>query len=225
MWHLILSLVFVLPFTSVGLAQSNNGDRLARILDPDMLRVQVAYLETVIGPARRVSPNYGGVGQHREYRVNGCEVGALARDNEIFAYRLRLTPRCTFDVGRFGVRLPVPIHRATHGMLENALGASRFLPTCIYSCGNAADPVFSTYNVGPRALGSIELIAVSQYNADASATLLRAAERVMPQDDIAMGRFSCHPSYDRLGRAAFRNVVIDEITIGYELEPRQHQCP
>lgn len=210
-------------------AQRQGAAGLSRIVNPDMLGVQVAYLESITGPARRVHQAFRAQGQDREYRIGGCEVTALVRGGEVAAYRVPLSRTCTFDLRRFpNVQTPVPVHQATFGMIADQFSASRFLPACLSGCGNAADPTFGLYGEGSRAQSSIEIVVSATYNNEqvgrAAEALRQSASRLVSDDDITMGRFSCHPQYDRLAQRHFQGVRIHEITIGYRLSPEVPDC-
>lgn len=222
---------FVLPTSDADAQarrQSGGGSNLARIMSTDMLRVQVTYLETITGPARRVFPRYSvRQGQQREYRVNGCDLVAYTAGAEVEAYRLRLSSTCTFNMGQVSSRFPSGIlaHQVTFGMIANAF-STEFLPTCLIGCGNAADPAYSIHGIGSRADGVIEVVGTAVYNSapvgNAAERLIQAARRLMSEDEIIGGRFNCHPRYNEISLQAFRNVRIEEITVGYGLsEPRR----
>lgn len=205
------------------------GDRISRIMTSDMLQIRVAYLETITGPARRVRPRIGGRGQERIYRLDGCDLAALTPAKDVSGYRLRLSATCTFDMQRVvpNFRRPVRAHQLTFGMLAESFGTT-FLPSCLIGCGNAADPVFSVFGESSRADDYVEVIGTAFDNneqvAAAAYRLLGAAKRLMSEDDIMDGHFNCHPRYQQLALQAFRDVRIQEITLGFELGPEEARC-
>lgn len=205
------------------------SNRVPRIMNTDMLQIQVPFLETITGPARRVSPRIGGPGQEREYRIDGCELTAITTGTQVNAYRLGLSPTCTFEMRRLipNFRPAGSANQVTFAMLAQSFG-TEFLPSCLMGCGNAADPAFSIFGESSRADGSIEVLATAIYNNDqvaaAAERLSGSARRVMSEDAIIDGRFNCHPRYQELAQQAFSNVRIRQITLGYGLSSEPPRC-
>ena len=118
-----------------------------------MLNAQVAYLEAITGPAMHVYAG-GGV-QIRDYRVAGCRVTVYANGPAVVGYSLDLTPRCNFDLGAFLGNG----YSSTSGLTIGKFAAGLFGPqllvqsSCIYLCGNAADPTVDFTFEGPHAVG------------------------------------------------------------------------
>lgn len=223
--------VSVSPLQSVkaqGQPQSTSN-RLVRVMAADMLNVQIRYLESITGPARRVTPRFGSPGQERQYQINGCELTAIAVGTQVTAYRLRLSPTCTFEIRRMvpNFRAQISANQVTFGMLAVSF-SPQYAPSCLSGCGNAADPQFSMHGEGSRADGNIEIVATAIHNnSQVSAAVERlhsAARRLMSDDAIMDGRFNCHARYQELSAQAFRDVRLQEITIGYGLSLEQQRC-
>ena len=64
------------------------GASLQDLFTTDMLNIQIPFLESRIGVARRVSMDAGD--QQRKYTVEGCELTAYVRKNDVIAYGLVL---------------------------------------------------------------------------------------------------------------------------------------
>src|SRR5690606_25742610 len=59
------------------------------VLMDAMMGVQVAYLESKLGPARNVS------GDERTYEIGGCRVRVHTDDNEVTGYIVPMTQPCS----------------------------------------------------------------------------------------------------------------------------------
>jgi hypothetical protein len=120
--------------------------------DTSRHHVQVAYLESITDPI-------GGV-QSRDYRVEGCRVTAFAKGPTVIGYSLDLTPRCNFDLGAYlGNGYP-----STKGLTIRKFASGLFGPSllvrssCIYLCGNAADPTVEFEFEGPHAVNYVNVV-------------------------------------------------------------------
>jgi hypothetical protein len=78
---------------------SQNGasvyDRLSQVFEPDIEGTTIAYLENILGPAKKVH-KWGGR-TVRTYRVGPCEVTVKGEDSVSSIQLERLSPRCSFD--------------------------------------------------------------------------------------------------------------------------------
>ena len=123
--------------TNAAPAAATPSAKLAQIFTPDVIGSNVAFLETITGPAFRTD------GSDRTYKVDGCEiiVGATAGkiDNiGIVGY----SQRCSFPIAQYfagGYQYPVP-NNPTFGDIKRGFGGS-YGADCLTSCGNAANPV------------------------------------------------------------------------------------
>jgi hypothetical protein len=219
-WAMMLA---VLALTRHALAQpADPSVRLDKLFGGDMLNVQVPYLESVLGPAKRIYARAEG-GKWREYGIKGCVVYALIINNETRAFRAPLSAKCTLDARRVLLDATGMMSGVTFGTLATAFYETRFLPSCLTNCGNAADPVYSFWGKLPHSAGFLEVVA-SSYDSEGAMTLLAAFRKVMTDTDIAMGRYNCNAQYHVIAQKAFRNARISEITIGFGLEPGQPKC-
>ena len=215
-------------YTAPGVAQTS-GPTVASVINRDMIDVEVRYLESVIGPARRVT-NYRGDGMiEREYRVQGCEVRAIVRGTKVTGYHLSLTPNCTFDIGAFLGGRPLQANLATFGQLAALAADSRYRAWCIIDCGNAADPVFYLEGSTARSAQFIEFTAeVSDFNRNGTnAGAIRQVHlALLPfigTDGLSQGRGPCHRNFQPSMAQAFATTRISGIAIGYGVHnPRNH---
>ncbi len=131
-WSVMLAVLALTPKASAQPA--GPSVRLDKLFDRDMLNVQVPYLESFFGPAKRIHARAEG-GHWREYWIKGCVVFALIIDNETRAFRAPLSAECTLDA-----RLVLPdstgkMSDTTFGSLATAFYETKFLPSCISNCG------------------------------------------------------------------------------------------
>jgi hypothetical protein len=111
--------------------------KLAQIFTPDVLGSNVAYLETITGPAFRTD------GSDRTYKVGGCTVIVGATNGKIDNIGIDgYGPACSFPIAQYfagGYDYPVP-RNPTFGDIKKGLGGA-YGATCLRLCGNAADPL------------------------------------------------------------------------------------
>jgi hypothetical protein len=137
--------------------------RLARIFTADMLGANVAYLETITGPAFRSD------GDTNTYKVDGCSVlvgvsGGKVENLGIDGYG----GRCSFDIAQYfagGYERPAP-NQPTFADIRVGLGGD-FSADCYRLCGNAANPVVSLSYEGSHADNFNELVASASASDDA----------------------------------------------------------
>jgi hypothetical protein len=120
---------------------------LAKIFAPDILGANVAYLETITGPAFRAE------GSDRIYKVGDCEVIVGVDNGKIANIGIDgVSPHCVFPIAQYfaeGYDHPVP-PLATFGDIKDGLGG-HYSATCLTLCGNAAAPLVSLTYSGSHA--------------------------------------------------------------------------
>lgn len=136
------------PVNAIAVADDAATSRtLARIFTPDILGANVAYLETITGPAFRTE------GSDRIYKVGDCEVVVGAAKGKIANVGIDdVGPRCAFPIAQYfagGYDHPVPA-LPTFGDIQQGLGG-HYSADCLSLCGNAADPVVSLSYEGSHA--------------------------------------------------------------------------
>ncbi|HEX4196404.1 MAG TPA: hypothetical protein VHZ26_03095 [Caulobacteraceae bacterium] len=129
--------------------------RLAQIFTADMLGANLAYLETITGPAFKTE------GDDRIYKLDGCTVVVGATRGKIDNLGIiDVSPRCSFNIAQYfagGYDHPVPSF-PTFGDIKQGLGGD-YAADCLRLCGNAADPVVSLSYEGSHADNYNELVA------------------------------------------------------------------
>jgi hypothetical protein len=129
--------------------------KLAQIFTPDMLGANLAFVETITGPAFKTE------GDDRIYKVDGCTVvigGAKGKIDNLGV--IDYSPRCSFNIAQYfaeGYQYPVP-PVPTFGDIKRGLGGD-YGADCLRLCGNAADPVVSLSYEGSHADNFNELVA------------------------------------------------------------------
>jgi hypothetical protein len=212
----VLSVLMALSFAGNAHADS----KLARIFDREMLNVQIAYLESITGPAMHVNDILGV--QYRDYRIEGCKLLVYAKGSEVVGYTLSLSPKCNFNLGNFlGSGYSSTNGLTVGGFINGGLGQGmRVQSGCIYMCGNAADPAVDFTYEGPHALGFISIVLSITLAGGPSLDAVDLWEKAMRsrerEDYILNTRFNCDRKYDAIAIRAFSNVPVDQITVGYE---------
>jgi hypothetical protein len=141
--------------TNAAAAAPAPNPKLARIFTPDVLGANVAFLETITGPAFRAA------GTDLTYKVGGCTVIVGAAAGKIDNIGIDgYGPACSFPIARYfagGYDHPVP-PLPTFGDIRQGLGG-RYAADCLKLCGNAADPVVWLSYQGSHADNFINLYA------------------------------------------------------------------
>jgi hypothetical protein len=129
--------------------------KLAQVFAADMLGANLAYLETITGPAFKTE------GDDRIYKLDGCTVVVGAAKGKIDNLGIiDVSQRCSFDIAQYfagGYDHPVPSF-PTFGDIKQGLGGD-YAADCLRLCGNAADPVVSLSYEGSLADNFNELVA------------------------------------------------------------------
>jgi peptidoglycan hydrolase-like protein with peptidoglycan-binding domain len=210
-------------------------DLFQNLFSNDMLNIQVAFLESVLGPARTVtalSQNR----QARTYRAMGCAVTAYVQNDVVYGYGMNISRACYADLSSFvgGTDMPPITVSSTFGQYEDGIPGS-YLATCLQDCGNAQDPMVIMRYEGPHAdnyidielgvtLGTDKAIDASEAWADAM-----KAEGEKWIDD---GNFNCAPGGDKyqdVAAKAFAGVAPTWLFVGYGQDEWEDQaqsgCP
>jgi hypothetical protein len=121
--------------------------KLAKIFTADILGANVAYLESLTGPA------FSTEGSDRTYKVDGCQIIVGAEKGKIANIGVDgVSGRCSFDITQYfaqGYDHPAP-RAPTFGQIKDWLGG-HYGADCLSLCGNAAAPVVSLDYSGSHA--------------------------------------------------------------------------
>ncbi len=121
--------------------------QLAKIFTPDILGANVAYLETLTGPA------FSTDGPERTYKVDGCKLVVGVEKGKIANIGVDgVSAHCSFPIMQYfaeGYDHPAP-PLPTFGDIKNVFGG-HFSADCLMLCGNAAAPVVTLTYSGSHA--------------------------------------------------------------------------
>jgi hypothetical protein len=151
-------------FSAAPAAPAAPSPKLAQIFTPDVIGSNVAFLETITGPAFRTD------GPQLTYKVGGCTVIVGQTAGKIDNIGIDgYGPACSFPIAQYfagGYEHPVP-QLPTFGDISKGFGGA-FAADCLKLCGNAADPVVSLNYQGSHADNFNNLYAAISIADDAS---------------------------------------------------------
>jgi hypothetical protein len=191
--------------------------KLAQIFTPDILGANVAYLETITGPA------FSTAGHDRTYKVGGCEVivgvaGAKIADIGIVNYG----PACSFPIAQYfagGYDRPVP-RTPSFGDIQSGLGGD-YSADCLALCGNAADPVVTLTYHGSHADNFNDLVAQVSVNTDPIASAWQDwSDKVAPrvgETKLETGTDGISDTMQSVAAKDFQDIRPTTIRVGSDL--------
>lgn len=198
---------------------NQESDKLAKIFDPEMLGIDLAYFERLTGPAKKT------IGNTKLYRIDNCNVTANVVNGSIKSLRLDLSEDCTFDLNKFlyhySGRFP-PLHRMTFGDFSTITGGGDFFADCLIGCPNTADPIVYEYWQGSHAdLDYLEVLLEISLSDDSTIEAAGKWRVKMRQEEgeewIENRNFNCQNKYNSAALEAFGNVTVSGITLGYNI--------
>lgn len=198
-------------------APTAGSAKLAQIFTPDILNANVAYLETLTGPA------FSTEGSDRTYKVDGCKLIVGVKGGRIDNIGIEgYSPRCSFSIAQYFGQAPgqtLPAY-PTFGDIKGMMGGS-FGADCLTSCGNAADPVVSLSYQGSHADNFNNLYAAITI-ADEPALTAYAdwGDKLIAkygQDYVVNGRFNTGDNLDDVVSKDFAPIHPDTIRVGQDL--------
>jgi hypothetical protein len=191
--------------------------KLAQIFTPDILGAQVAYLETITGPAFSVE------GEDRIYKVEGCKLIVGAKGGKIDNIGIEdYSARCSFPIAQYFGEVPgqaVPNY-PTFGDIKAVLGGG-FGADCLTLCGNAANPVVSLSYQGSHADNFNDLVAsITVVDEPALTAYADWGDKLIAkhgQDYVVSGKFNSGDSMDDVAAKDFGPIHPDTIRVGQDL--------
>ncbi len=198
-------------------AYAAKSPKLAQIFTPDILGANVAYLETITGPA------FSTLGTDRIYKVDGCEVIVGDAKGRIANIGIKgMSAHCSFPIAQYfasGYDHPVPNY-PTFGDIKQGFGGG-FDADCLTLCGNAADPVVTLSYQGSHADNFTNLYAAVSIGdgpelgayEDWAAKLGAKYGR----DYLVNGKYHTGDSMDDVAAKDFTGVHPDVIRVGQAL--------
>jgi hypothetical protein len=197
-------------------AQARNA-KFAKIFTPDILGANVAYLETITGPAFRTE------GSDRTYKVGDCEVIVGVAKGKIANIGVDgISPRCAFPIAQYfaqGYDKPMPA-LPTFGDIKQGLGG-HFDADCLSLCGNATAPVVSVSYEGSHADNFNSLYAATPITGGAALDAYEdwSAKLIAKhgQDYVVNGGYKTGDSLDDVAAKDFAHVYPTIVRVGQDL--------
>ncbi len=192
--------------------------KLAKIFTPDVLGSNVAFLETITGPAFRTD------GSDRTYKVDGCTVIVGATNGKIDNIGIDgYGGACSFPIAQYfagGYEHPVP-NLPTFGDIKAGLGGA-YVPTCLRLCGNGSDPVVSLSYQGSHADNFNDLYAAVSIGKDDAALAAyddwgNQMTKKFGVDYVVNGGYSGGDSMQDVAAKDFAKVAPTTIRVGQDL--------
>ena len=191
--------------------------KLAQIFTPDILGANVAYLETITGPAFRTE------GADRTYKVGDCQVIVGVAGGKIANVGIDgMNPHCAFPIAQYfaqGYNKPVPA-LPTFGDIKEGLGG-HYAADCLSLCGNAAAPVVSLSYEGSHADNFNSLYAATPITGgaalDAYADWGAKLTAKHGQDYVVNGGYKTGDSLDDVAARDFAHVYPTIVRVGQDL--------
>lgn len=218
LWKLIVSLgiISVAPFAVA------NSSKIEQVFSYDMIGLDVAYLESIIGIARQTDTHF----KTKRYIVDGCPLEVGYNEQSIQSLSVKLSDKCRFnmkDIIHFNETIP------SDKVLFGMTGPVTYYADCLMLCGNAYDPSVHELYQGSRAENFRELLLSSisdSYEARSKWTDAMIAKE--GEDWVMESRFNCDPQkYNHIAENALKGEKVDRVTIGYNLKERkrlQYDC-
>lgn len=209
-WVVGCSLFAVMPFAAA------NNSKMTQVFSYDMIGVDVAYLESIIGIARQTDTHF----KTKRYIVDGCQLEVGYQDQSVVTLSVDLTDQCRFnlqDVISFNDTI------SSDKLVFGMTGPVTYYADCLGFCGNAYEPSVHELYQGPRAENFRELLLSSVSDSYEARSKWRDTMIAKEGENWVMeGRFNCEPQkYSDVAEKALKGEKVDQITIGYHLESRK----
>jgi hypothetical protein len=212
MKKIIILVLLLISFNAIGQSKKSV---LNQVMSAETIGVQVAYIEQIAGPAKRVN------GSLREYSINDCRVIIVEdKDKSIRTIEIYTQQeKCDFDTGYIGLS-----GLASKLMFKDVIGmGGRWLPyvDCYGLCGNFREPVLGVFvehqNTMRRGLN------YSVLGKAGTLEFLNRLQATFPEVDWMSHKqtLTLDPSvpvkgFSDLWYAQFKNVKIHSIKFGYD---------
>lgn len=190
--------------------------KIAQIFELDTLGATEPYLEAMTGPAWREG-DHG----YRQYKVDGCIVGAGVDGGIVQYLQLEVTPSCTFELAAWlhNYRLP-PLQTMRLGDLASqANGRTHYTTEYLGSCARAICPTPYLVFSGTGANGYLEVVLGSNEHKRVGEWAESLGEQVVTEP------FPCAGPIAQSAPRYLADARVDTITIGRGLSgPDDRGC-
>ena len=205
---------------SVDASGQSNKVKLSQLMTADMIGVQIAYIENIVGPAKRIS------GSSREYQIGGCTVNIIAdeKDNSISSIELtNINKNCDFDSSNIFLN-----GRASTLLFKNVIslrGNNWFAYySCFEACGNAANPTYGAFVDAPRVQQFMNYSFKVEWNKSSSQAADKLHKSLKMKYTKVQNWIGGYPDhfisksvYSGLWYEAFKDVRISSLKFGYKI--------
>ncbi|WP_315141362.1 hypothetical protein [Achromobacter marplatensis] len=183
------------------------------VFNANMLGTNQRYFESVAGIPRESN------GNDHLFLVQNCPITATIGGGKVSALRMELANGCEADlqsfIGEYAPKAGQPITPGAFGR------GQRYTASCLTECGNAVDPSAYALWVAPRAAGGLEvlmeMVLAGGKAADAADQWEAHMKKAAGNDYVINTKFNCETRFDDVAEAAFKDVPVNAITIGYGL--------
>jgi hypothetical protein len=235
---ILISILSIFSFQSLAFAQSHQNNsiysKLTQVFEPDIQGSTIAYLETILGPAKKIDKYSDDPSQSfRYYQVGPCQVVATGTDTVINIKLEQLSNDCTFDFQKFITGSdssgPVNVFGMTFNDLNEVLGYSyQFIRDCIYMCGKAQTPKIG-FAFEPNFPGqsnvsawfNLNLTKPDKKGRDPFGQLQILKDYLINTqggDTVALIEYIVTPEANELAWESLKDVYLDTIMIGQNIE-------
>ncbi|MBB1595742.1 hypothetical protein [Achromobacter sp. UMC46] len=194
-------------------AGASQAATVKEVFNADMLGTNQRYFESIAGVPRESN------GNDHVFRVQQCQITATIGNGKVSALRMELANGCEADLQSFiGEDAPKAGQPVTPGAFGGGL---RYTASCLSECGNAVDPSAYALYVAPRSAGGMEvlmeMVLAGDKALDAADQWEAQMKKAAGQDYVLNRKFNCETRFDSVATAAFKDVPVNAITIGYAL--------
>lgn len=184
-----------------------------------MLGTDQRYFESIAGVPRESS------GNDHVFVVQNCQITATIGNGKVSALRMELAKGCEADLRSFiGEDAPRAGQTITPGVFGRG---QRYTADCLTQCGNAADPSAFALWTAPRSSGGMEvlmeMVLAGDKALDAADQWEAQMKKAVGEDYVLNTKFNCETRFDDAAAAAFKDVPVNSITIGYGLPTQRCQ--
>ena len=194
------------------------NDTLRRVMDPEMLALDVPAFEKTAGPALQVWPD-----GRRDYQIDSCAVTALTSGTTVTGLKLALGKACTVDLNRFFVfPFDFPTANAMNlGDFNSRIeGNSKITADCLDACPDGVVAVVHEHFVGSSRLARLQVkldVTIDDEARRAALARWTSAMHDGGDDYLSAARYQCDARFDPVAFEAFGKIKPSAVTIGYNL--------
>lgn len=191
--------------------------KLEQAFTGEMLGANLRYFESIAGVPRETWE------ERHTYNVDGCALEVSAPGDKISSLTLEVSEQCQASLKSFLGESFTPDESLplTFGNFRDHTGEFQFYAECLAWCGNAYDPSVYAVWEGPRAANFIQLklgfLLVSDAAIEAANKWESAIMSAHGEDYVMSTRFNCEDHFNQEASIAFQDVIITEISIGYDI--------